>query len=414
MHRRSWGRSTAGFLAGGAAVLLAATTAVAVFVAVDLYGGVVRSPGAALQNEDVLDGVPDIGAMEGGLTFFLAGSDKRPEDGSFGDPAEESGVLNDVNMLLHISQDHSHVEVVSFPRDLLVDVPECPDPAGAEGETLPAQSEVKLNSVLHHGGIGCVVATVEQLTGLVIPVAGVVEFYGVAALAEAVGGVEVCLAEPVEDDWSGLHLDAGTHTISGMTALAFLRTRHGVGDGSDLGRISNQQVFLSSLMRTIQRDGVLGDPVKLYSIAKAVLENMQLSNRLQNPATLISIARTLQDVDLGRVAFIQYPTVYTSDLTALIPAESAEVLMAALRDDVPVQLSPEAATSSPFGTVPGEQAVAPQAEASGPPVEAPDEETDAAAPTVDATPEATPPRVLPGDVPGQTGADVRCSTANDG
>ena len=97
---------------------------------------------------------------------------------------------------------------------------------------------------------------------------------GVAGLSEAVGGVEVCVADPIEDEYTGTFLDAGNHTLSGVAALQFLRTRHGVGDGSDLGRISNQQVFMSALARKLQGEGTLSDPVKLYSIAKAALANM--------------------------------------------------------------------------------------------------------------------------------------------
>ncbi|PWC05819.1 LCP family protein [Agromyces badenianii] len=245
-------------------------------------------------------------------------------------------------MLLHISQDHSHVEVVSFPRDLIVSVPECPDPADPEGEPLSAMSGVKLNSVLSHGGFNCVALTIEALTGVKIPAGGIVEFDGVAALSTAVGGVEVCLAERIDDDYSGLHLDAGTHSISGYDALAFLRSRHGVGDGSDLGRISNQQIFLASLMRTMKSGGTLQDPVKLYSIAKAVTSNMQLTSEVQDPARLVSIARALQDIDLSKVAFIQYPTGYNDDKTAVLPAESAALVNAALQADLPVQLDPTA------------------------------------------------------------------------
>ena len=294
------------------AVLAVSAASVVAYAAVDLVQSV--EPGTELESEHLLDGVPDIGAMEGGLNFLLVGSDKRPESGAFGDPEEESGELNDVNMLLHISQDHSHVEVVSFPRDMIVPVPECTDPADPEGEPLSAMSGVKINAVLGHGGIGCVAKTVEQLTGVQIPVGGVVQFDGVAALSTAVGGVEVCVAERIDDDYSGLHLDAGTHTLAGYDALAFLRSRHGVGDGSDLGRISNQQVFLASLMRTVQSNGTLEDPVKLYSIAKAATSNMSLSPTLQDPTKLVSIARALQDVDLSKVAFIQYPTGYNDDL----------------------------------------------------------------------------------------------------
>jgi LCP family protein required for cell wall assembly len=341
--------------------------------------------------------------MEGGLNFLLVGSDKRPEDGAFGDPEEESAVLNDVTMLLHISQDHSHVEVVSFPRDLIVAVPECPDPEDPEGEPLSALSGVKVNEVLSWGGFGCVASTVEELTGVKIPVGGIVEFYGVAALSTAIGGVEVCVAEPISDDYTGTYLDAGTHSLSGIDALQFLRTRHGVGDGSDLGRISNQQTFLASLMRTMQSSGTLGDPVKLYSIAKAVLSNMTLSTALQNPPQLMSIARTLQDIDLSKIAFVQYPTAYTDGFSAVVPSESAAVLSAALQADRPVLIDPNATSGSDFGTETDPNAPQPQPETPAP-----------ADPSATAVPDAPTAEALPGDVTGQTAAEVRCSSANEG
>ncbi|KRC61835.1 hypothetical protein ASE14_13620 [Agromyces sp. Root81] len=383
------------------AVLAVSAASVVAYAAVDLVGSV--KPGTELANEHLLDGVPDIGAMEDGLSFLLVGSDKRPLDGSFGDPEEDPGVLNDVNMLLHISQDHSHVEVVSFPRDMIVPVPECPDPVDPESGPLSAMSGVPLNSVLGHGGLGCVVATIEQLTGVKIPVAGVVEFKGVAALSEAVGGVEVCLADRVDDDYSGLHLDAGTHNISGYDALAFLRTRHGVGDGSDLGRIASQQAFMASLARTLQSDGTLNDPVKLYSIAKAVLSNMELSNALQDPTKLVAIARTLADVDLSKIAFVQYPTEYNEDRTEVLPSPSAEAVNVALRADQPLVIDPTAIDRSEFGTV------------AGPPA-AP---ADPAAPPADGSAEAPPADTgatvpLPDDVTGITGDTVRCAKANEG
>ncbi|MBT2500076.1 LCP family protein [Agromyces sp. ISL-38] len=386
--------------ASAIAVLAVSAGSVAAFAVIDLVGSL--KPSVELEGEEILEGVPDIGAMEGGLNFILVGSDKRPDDGAFGDPEEESAELNDVTMLLHISQDHSHVEVVSFPRDLVVPVPECTDPENPEGDPLPAMSGVKINTVLSHGGLGCVAKTVAQLTGVQILVGGIVEFYGVAALSEAVGGVEVCLAEPVVDEYSGLDLDAGRHSISGMEALAFLRSRHGVGDGSDLGRISNQQTFLASLMRTLQSEGTLGDPVKLYSIAKAVLSNMTLSTALQNPTQLVAIARMMQDVDLSKVAFVQYPTVYTEDFAAVEPSESAAIVNAALQADRPVQFDPNATAGAQFGTV---------EDPTAPPVQ------DLPAPEATAEPDAeagAPPEALPGDVTGQTAAEVRCSNANEG
>ena len=289
------------------AVLAVSVTAVVAYAAVDLVATAAAKPTVKLESEEILADVPDIGAMEGGLNFLLVGSDKRPADGSFGDPEIDSAELNDVTMLLHISQDHTHVEVVSFPRDMLVDVPECPDPEDASN-TLPAGYGLKLNQVLSWGGLPCVARTIEELTGVTIPVGWIVQFKGVAELSEAVGGVEVCLIDPIDDPRSGLKLEAGRQSISGYTALAFLRTRHGIGDGSDLGRIAAQQAFLASLARTLQSSGTLGNPVKLYGIAQAVLQNMTLSTSLQDPVRLVTIARTIADVDLGKIAFIQYPT----------------------------------------------------------------------------------------------------------
>ncbi|MGR2753979.1 LCP family glycopolymer transferase [Agromyces arachidis] len=404
LTRRSAAKAVAKGL--GAAVAIAAISATA--VGAYAVGNLVREvqPGVVFESEEILADVPDIGAMEGGLNFLLVGSDKRPADGSFGDPELDSAELNDVTMLLHISQDHSHVEVVSFPRDMLVDVPECADPEDP-ANTLSAGYGVKLNQVLSWGGLSCVGRTIEELTGVSIPVGGIVQFKGVAALSEAVGGVEVCLVDPIDDARSGLQLEAGRHTISGYTALAFLRTRHAVGDGSDLGRISSQQTFLASLARTLQSSGTLGDPVKLYGIAQVVLQNMTLSTSLQDPVRLVTIARTLQDVDLEKIAFIQYPTAYTWDSSAVEPTASAEIVNRALQADEPVVFDPNATSDASYGTVAADPTTTDAA--TMPPASDP-----AATPGATAPATTAPAEQLPQDVTGLTADEERCTTANPG
>lgn len=414
LPRHTGARASLKLAASAIAVIAVSATAVAAYAAVDLVGSVKQ--GASLASETLLEGVPDIGAMDGGLNFLLVGSDKRPADGSFGDPEIDSGTLNDVNMLLHVSQDHSHVEVVSFPRDMIVPVPECPDPEDPETGPLSAMSGVPLNSVLEHGGLTCVAMTIEQLTGTKIPVGGVVEFKGVAALSEAVGGVEVCLADPIDDIDSGLHLPAGVHSLKGYDALAFLRTRHAVGDGSDLARIASQQAFLASLARTLQSSGTLGDPVKLYSIAKAVLSNIELSKELQNPTRLMSIARALQDTDLSKIAFVQYPTIGAGDGQHVLPSEGpAQLVNLALQEDRPIVLDPESLDDTTFGTVdpnaPGEGDGG--GEGGGDDGGEGGGEEPAVEPT-EAAPSTPPADQLPPEVTGTTGDQVRCTTANDG
>ena len=378
------------------AVTLISGSAVAAYAAWDLASTV--QPTVTLGNEEVLEGVPDVGAMEGGVNLLIVGSDSRQGQGEgFGDPEEETAVLNDVTMLMHISEDHTNASVVSFPRDMLIDVPECTDPEDPSS-TLSEQYGVKMNTVLSYGGLGCVVKTIETELGVTIPFAGIVQFMGVAGLSEAVGGVEVCVAEPIEDEYTGTFLEAGNHTLSGVAALQFLRTRHGVGDGSDLARISNQQVFLSSLARTLQSNGTLGDPVKLYSIAKAALANMQLSDSLMDPTRMISIAKALKDTDLNKIAFIQYPTAYVEG-GAVAPTDSADYVRQALQNDLPVSFDP-AAQESEFGTVADPNAA--------PPAEVPAEEAPAEEAPAETAPAPTA-EALPSDVTGQTAAETRCS-----
>ncbi|WP_232499252.1 LCP family protein [Agromyces humatus] len=410
LGRHSAWKTAAKAVASVVAVALVSGSAVAAYAAFDLASSL--KPTITLDNEAVLDGVPDVGAIEGGVNLLVIGSDSREGQGdAFGDPDEETAVLNDVTMLMHIAEDHSHASVISFPRDMLVDVPACTDPEDPAGDPLYEQYGVKMNSVLDYGGMPCVVKTVEQITGLTIPFAGTVQFLGVAGLSEAVGGVEVCVAEPIVDEHTDLNLSAGTHSLRGMDALQFLRTRHGVGDGSDLGRISNQQVFLSSLTRKLQNGGTLGDPVALYSIAKAALSNMQLSSSLVDATRMVSIAKALKDTDLSKIAFIQYPTGYTDDGGAVVPSESALLINTALQEDLPVIFDPAAGEAS-FASAADPNAPVEEAPVEEAPVEeAPVEE----APATD-SPAAPAPtaEALPSDVTGQTAAETRCSVANDG
>jgi LCP family protein required for cell wall assembly len=275
-----------------------------------------------------------IEALQGSFNVLLAGSDSGDGNAAYGKRTEN---LNDVTMLMHVSQDHQHITVVSFPRDMLVPIPSCPNP---DGGSYPAMSSQKINVSLTYGGLACTALTVEKLTGLSVPYAAVIQFDGVVDMSNAVGGVPVCLSGPIKDPYTGLNLPAGTSTIEGQQALAFLRTRHGVGDGSDLGRISNQQVFLSSLVRTIKSADTLGNPLKVYGLAKAAASNMQLSTSLSNVQTMASMAVALKGADLSNIVFVQFPTNYVQGGGAVAPEPTGErALLTALQNDEPVQVT---------------------------------------------------------------------------
>jgi LCP family protein required for cell wall assembly len=244
-----------------------------------------------------------IGELEGGFNVLIVGSDTRVGQGEqFGETDSE---LNDVNILVHVSENHDHATVVSLPRDMLIDVPACEQDDGTMSRP---RTMTPLNATWGIGGMPCVVAAVEENTGLDIGYAGVMTFTGVAQLSTAIGGVDVCVTEPVFDPWSGLDLpEAGWHELEGGQALAFLRTRKSVGDGSDLARISTQQIYMAALVRALREDGVFRDVRKLYNIAQVATNTMVLSSSLGSLDVMVSMALALRNIPPENIVFIQFP-----------------------------------------------------------------------------------------------------------
>ncbi|WP_241988176.1 LCP family protein [Cryobacterium sp. MDB2-10] len=397
------------------AVLLVSGSSLAAIAAWDVASSV--KPGVHLAHLDQTPGdtaapapAADVSAIAGGVNLLLTGTDTRTgQGGAYGTAAELAGSSgagnNDVTMLLHIAQNHQSVSVISFPRDLMLAVPACPQ---ADGGTASPSSRVMLNTTLSRGGLSCVVLTIEKLTGVQVPYAAEISFDGVTAMSNAVGGVTVCLASAVNDLYTTppLHLAAGQQTLVGADALSFLRSRHGIGDGSDLGRISNQQLFMAALARKVQSGGVLGNPIALFSLAKAATGNMVLSDTLTNPTTLVQIALAIKDTGLANMVFVQYPTVTDPAEPGRVIAQSsaATVLNTALVADAPLQLS----------GAPGRAAVlpssAPVAPVPTPAATAKPSSTSTPASTPTATPGAN--AVLPSSVTGQTADQQTCTKGN--
>ena len=320
-------------------VVLVAGAGVAAFSAYQLTSKLVAK---AVDLPDAPAIPPDIGAIEGGFNLVLTGIDTcEPRYAAlFGarcQGADASDHLNDVTMLVHISSKPRRVTVVSFPRDLLLQMPSC---RNANGQ-LVGGGFGQFNSAYAYGGLACVVAEVEQLSGQSVQGAAMVTFGGVIQITDAIGGVSVCLATGIRDRYTGLDMPAGTHTIKGLTALQFLRTRHGVHDGSDLGRISNQQQYMSSLARKIVSGGVLSDPATLYKLATVTLDNVTPTTSLTNPLTLVQLALAVKGVGFDDIAFIQYPTVAApSDHNRVAPNyDAASVLWAAIAANKQLKLT---------------------------------------------------------------------------
>lgn len=270
----------------------------------------------------------------GPLDILVIGSDTRSgNNAAYGDEADaESGARSDVMMLLQISEDRQMVNVVSFPRDLMVDIPKCTD--AETGQVYAASEDTQINESLGRGGPGCTVATISNITGVEIDHFMLVDFNAVKALSSVVGGVQVCVTEDIDDTYSGLKLKAGTSDVEGEQALAFLRSRHGFGDGSDTARIKAQQSFLSSLLRKVQSEGTLSNPSMLYRMAEAVTQNVTVDKGLTDLSTLVSVGSIFSTVDLSKVVFATVPNEpYVLDDNKLQLSTESEAFFTKLQKD---------------------------------------------------------------------------------
>lgn len=299
------------------------------------------------------------------MQILILGSDTRDgKNSDYGTAADSTGYgQSDVMMMMDISADNKRVSVISFPRDLLVDIPECTD--HKTNQVFPARRGVMINEAMKEAGIGCAVDTVNKLTGLEIDHFMMADFNAVKELSNAVGGVQVCISDAVYDPDSRLRLPAGNSQVQGEQALAFLRTRHAFADGGDLGRIKAQQGFLSSLTRKIKDDGTLSDPQKMLKIADVVTQNLTVDDGLASVPALLTIANRLKSIDISKVAFVAVPTTPApADPNRLTFAEpAASQLFAALRKDIDLtdptatpsatpQPSESTAAPSPTATTP--------------------------------------------------------------
>lgn len=365
---------------------------------------------------------PALTAQKGEVNMLLVATDTRDGQGAgFDDAANRrasSGVgNNDSNILVHISADHRSMAVISFPRDLVIPIPACEND---QGGITPAVEARTLNSALVRGGeqhgLACVAKTIGQLTGLQIGYAGMITFDGVVAMADAVGGVDVCLATPIHDDYvtPALNLPAGNQELSGAEAAAFLRSRHGVGDASDLARISNQQTFMAALARQTVSAHTLTDPAKVLRLASTAAKHMTLSDTLADPTTLARLALAVNTVGLSNISFVQYPVIDDPSNSAhvLVSQDAAQALDKVLQDDQPVVLGSESlgrsAVRDPSAPAPAAPAPAPATGTSGSSGGTSPE--GGSAPSGAAAPaSAAPATPLPDSISGQSAATVTCA-----
>ncbi|MFJ5724532.1 LCP family protein [Streptomyces sp. NPDC093149] len=275
-----------------------------------------------------------------GQNVLVIGSDSRAgENGGLGGGTGAVG-RSDTAFLLHVYGDHRHAVAVSIPRDSLVDIPACKLPGG---EWTAPQHAAMFNGAFSvgetaEGNPACTQNTVEHLTDLRVDHTVVVDFAGFSALTSAVGGVPVCLPHDIyqrdlspERPTRGARIFAkGQQTVSGQRALDYVRLRHGIGDGSDMGRIKRQQAFVASLIKKVKSQGL--NPGTLLPLADAATRAMTVDPGLGSADRLLSFAMSMKNIDLHNTKFVTVPWRYEGARIAIVEPD-ADALWAALKAD---------------------------------------------------------------------------------
>ncbi|MFF8280500.1 LCP family protein [Streptomyces lateritius] len=289
------------------------------------------------------------------LNILLIGSDSRADAKNValggGKNERDRKPLADVQMLLHISADRKNANIVSIPRDTIVPIPEC---KGEDGTPYPATTTKPINETLQRGGPGCTLTTWESITGVYVDHWMMVDFAGVVAMADEVGGVPVCVKTGVHDrstrqvkGGSGLKLGPGTTEVKGEQALQWLRTRHAFGN--DQNRARAQHMYMNGMMEKLQKQNAWSDTGRLMGLAETATKALQVSDEIRSVSKLFDLSMQLKNVKLDRLTTATVPTVAWSqnkDKLQMVES-SADKMWAMLRDDVAFDKNGDPAGAKP-------------------------------------------------------------------
>lgn len=307
-RRPSWRALT------GAAAIIATFAVVATsLVAYAKYRGLVGSIHRENVTAAMLGKRPPYTA---GLNILVIGSDSRQGLGrKFG--AGVLGARSDTSMLLHIAPGHTRADIISFPRDSMVPVLACTnDGQGHAGQTAQPGVVERLNATFSAGGAPCLWKTLEQETGIRIQHFVEVNFAGFQSIVNDVGGVPVCLPFAINNPQSRLHLAAGKHVVNGAQALAFVRLRENIGEGSDTQRIQRQQYFLASVMQKLRTTNLLTQPNRIFNVVRDVAKSLTTDTGL-DLSTMLRIANSMKSLSSSSVQLVTVPVVpYVGDPAA--------------------------------------------------------------------------------------------------
>lgn len=300
----------------------------------------------SVPEDDPEDVVPSDSFEGRPVNVLLMGIDARmDQDESVVDP--DGGNLDpttrsDTTLMLHIAEDRESVYLISIPRDMWVLLPECRRTDGS----ISSEQWGQFNWAFAYGaqtddiaaGVACTQATVQSLTGITPDGFAVIDFTGFSRMVEALGGVNVCIDEAIDETrYVGLTLEAGCQTLNPVEATQYARVRY-VGDGSDMGRIQRQQGLLGSMAMDALDSNLLTDLPSLYAFIATSIESTKVSPSLSSLRGDAGLASSLRGIDPENIRFVTMPVLTADfDYNRLLPMEPRNTeLWEAIMNDEPL------------------------------------------------------------------------------
>jgi len=282
----------------------------------DLLAGVSRPDGSGNDPRVRFRTTP----LHGPLNFLLIGSDKRSW-------SPDAGQRSDTIIVLQVDRDLSQAQLVSIPRDLLVDIP-ADAPVGFEG------GSDKINAAFSFGGGGnsgvqLLSATLTKLTGVKFDGAAIIEFSGFQRVIDLLGGVDLCVDHKVQSIHTGKVFPVGCVRMNGADALDYSRQRYGLPDG-DYDRQRHQQQLLKAIFQQARAGGVAYNPMKLDQLIRTVGSTLTVDTGGASLTDLMFALRRIGPGDLTGIKVPSYPEM-VDDTSYVFLTDEAPGLFTALR-----------------------------------------------------------------------------------
>ncbi|MGN8245670.1 LCP family protein [Cellulomonas soli] len=302
------------------------------------------------------------------VNILIMGSDVRDgENASIG--GEASGMRSDTTIVVHVSADRQRVELVSIPRDSLVDVPACRMTDGSSTGAYNGMFNSAFATGADNGGdiasaAACTINTVQKNTNVRIDHFVVVDFVGFISMVDALGGVNICIPEAIDSPKAALVLSAGNQTLNGSQALGYARARtgEGLGDGSDTNRLGRQQRLIAAVVNEVLSKNLLTDLPSLLQFASAATSSLTTDPGLASVDAIPGLAYSLRGVSTSNVSFMTIPfAAAPNDPNRVVWTSEADEVWANIASDVPM-LGVEETPSATQTTAPSDPTTAPPAD----------------------------------------------------